>query len=407
MKHSSFYIFSALLLLHTGLFAAKAEKVVEADKAVAQEATLTADEKFYGTELRSSKKVVHPPYEWGDCTVCHTDAKGEGGLVQDPPDLCYMCHEPKDDKKFIHGPVAAGACTACHNPHESENSKLLVASSINELCTSCHQAKGDFLHTTTHIHPPVQDQCTNCHDPHTEDHLYQLKADRFMDLCVMCHVDKEVWTKEVSVKHGALNRPRKCLECHDPHGSENPKFLIKETSKDLCLTCHNERLVTDEDGYKLINMAKHLEENPDWHGPILWGDCAACHNPHGSNNLRMLKKPFPTKFYDKFDKGHYICFECHEPEKIQDEFTTTATNFRNGDKNMHFVHVNKEKGRTCRACHDFHGTKEYPHHLRKKTSFGKINFPIRYIETDTGGSCAPACHARRHYDRETPKVNLK
>ena len=407
MKNRHFYasgILAGLLLLGSTLLAAE---TAETNASAAQESTLTSDEKLYGTALRSSKKVVHPPYEWGDCTVCHTDAKGEEGLVMDPPELCAMCHEPKDDKKFIHGPVAAGACTACHNPHESDNAKLLAASSINELCTSCHQAKGDFLKNTSNIHPPVLDQCTNCHDPHTENHQYQLKADGKKDLCVMCHTDKEVWISTVTSKHGALDRPRKCLECHDPHGSEHPKFLIKDTSKDLCLSCHNEPLKTDEDGTKLSNMAKHLEKNPDWHGPILWGDCAACHNPHGSNNLRMLKKPFPKNFYNKFDEKNYICFECHEPEKIKDEVTTTSTNFRNGDKNMHFVHVNKEKGRTCRACHDFHGTKEYPHHLRKKTQFGKINFPIRYIETENGGSCAPACHARRHYDRETPKVNLK
>ena len=410
MRHKSFSITKlAMILLLTciNVFAAEAAAKAAQAPAQKQEVVLTELEKFYGTELRSGKKVVHPPYEWGDCTVCHTDAKGEGDLIMDPPELCAMCHEAKDGKKFIHGPVAAGACTACHNPHESPNAKLLVAASINELCTSCHQAKDEFLHKTTNIHPPVKDQCTNCHDPHTEDHLYQLKADGKRDLCVMCHVDKEVWTTTVTDKHGALDRPRKCLECHDPHGSENPKFLIKDTSKELCLTCHSERLVTDETGYKLQDIGKHLDKNPDWHGPILWGDCAACHNPHGSNNLRMLKKPFPRTFYEKFDENNYICFQCHEKEKIQAEFTKDMTNFRNGDKNMHFVHVNKEKGRSCRACHDFHGTKEYPHHLRKKTKFGRINFPIRFIETENGGSCAPACHARRHYDREKPKVNLK
>lgn len=401
---------AGLLLLSSNLFAAatvETNAAAETNASAAKEVVMTEDEKFFGTALRAPKKVVHPPYEWGDCTVCHTDPKGGVELVMDPPELCAMCHGDKGDKKFVHGPVAAGACTACHNPHESDNARLLVASSINELCTSCHQAKAEFLKKTSSIHPPVKDQCTNCHDPHTEDHQYQLKADGKKDLCVMCHTDKEVWTSTVTSKHGALDRPRKCLECHDPHGSENPKFLVKDTSKDLCLSCHNQRLTTDEEGYKLANMAKHLEQNPDWHGPILWGDCAACHNPHGSNNLRMLNKPFPRNFYEKFDEKNYICFECHEPEKIKDEKTLTATNFRNGDKNMHFVHVDREKGRTCRACHDFHGTKEYPHHLRKKTQFGKINFPIRYIETPNGGSCAPACHARRHYDRVTPKVNLK
>jgi len=410
MKHNRFYIVNiaiALLLTCTNVFAAE---TVAKDENKTDDIKLTKAEKFYGTPLRSDKKVVHPPYEWGDCTVCHKSADPEDGedLKLEMPDLCYQCHEPKDKKNFIHGPVAAGACTACHNPHESNNAKLLVASSINELCTSCHTAKDKFLRNTTYIHPPVRDQCTNCHDPHTEDHLYQLKEDRKKDLCVMCHVDKGVWIKKVTDKHGAIeDRPRKCLECHDPHGSEHPKFIIKDSVKDLCLTCHNETLVTDETGYKLENMQKHLDENPDWHGPILWGDCAACHNPHGSNNLRMLKKPFPRTFYAPFDPKNYICFQCHEKEKIMDEFTTDKTNFRNGNKNIHFVHVNKIKGRSCRACHDFHGTKEYPHHLRKKTKFGKINFPIRFIETENGGSCAPACHARRHYDRVTPKVNLR
>ncbi|QOY54449.1 cytochrome C [Candidatus Sulfurimonas marisnigri] len=413
MKYNRFYIANIIISLLLTCTSIMAAEDFGADMAGAQAETetlaLTEKEKFYGTALRADEKVVHPPYEWGDCTVCHEGANPEDGedLKLDTPELCYQCHEPKDTKNFIHGPVGAGACTACHNPHESPNAKLLVRASINELCTSCHEAKDKFLHNTTYIHPPVKDQCTNCHDPHTEDNLYQLKADRKKDICLMCHVDKKVWIAEVTDKHGAIDRPRKCLECHDPHGSEHPKFIIKDTAKELCLTCHNESLKTDETGYKLQNIAKHLEDNPDWHGPILWGDCAACHNPHGSNNLRMLKKPFPRTFYESFDEKNYICFQCHEPDKIKAEFTIEATNFRNGDKNIHFVHVNKIKGRSCRACHDFHGTKEYPHHLRKKTQFGRINFPIRYIETENGGSCAPACHARRHYDRETPKVNLK
>ncbi len=369
----------------------------------------TADaDPMFEPHLKAEQKVVHPPFEWGDCTVCHTDAEGKEGLISEPPELCSMCHTPKDDKAFIHGPVAAGACTACHDPHESENQKLLVSSNMNDLCTSCHMAKGEMLTTKQHIHPPVKDSCTNCHDPHTADHKFQLFADPKMDLCVTCHTDKKEWTDKVSSKHGAIEeRPEKCQECHDPHATDTPKMLKAASVREMCLSCHNQTLVTQEDGYKLTNMAKHLEQNPDWHGPILWDDCSACHNPHGSDNLRMLKKPFPDTFYSKFDQDNYICFECHEPEKIMDERTTTATNFRNGDHNMHFLHVNNEKGRTCRACHDFHGTKDYPHHLRKKTQFGRINFPIRYIETATGGSCAPACHARRHYDRETPKVNLK
>ncbi len=371
------------------------------------------EEPFFEPNLLSEKEVVHPPFEWGDCTVCHKDKHPDKSknysLVMDTPDLCYQCHDKdlKEGKKFIHGPVAAGACTACHNPHKSPNKRLLVASNINELCTSCHTAKGEFLHKTDNIHPPVKDQCINCHDPHTEDYKFQLKADGKKDLCLMCHADKKEWTEKAKNKHGALSRPNGCQECHDPHGTGQPRMIKADSIMNMCLKCHNQPLKRDEDGVKLVNMAKHLEENPDWHGPIQWGDCAMCHNPHGSPNFRMLKKPFPSTFYASFDVNNYICFECHESKKITEEKTTEYTNFRNGTQNLHYVHVDKKKGRTCRACHDFHGTKDYPHHLRKKTKFGKINFPIRYIETPTGGSCAPACHARRYYDREKPIVNTK
>lgn len=387
------------------------DAVVQQENAPAAEGTPPASgqDVVFEPHLKGAQKVVHPPYEWGDCTTCHQNAKPVDGddLVSEQPDLCYTCHQPKDDKDFIHGPVAAGACTACHNPHESENSRLLVSSNMNDLCTSCHMAKADFLKNTANIHPPVADQCTNCHDPHTDRNKFQLKGEGKMEMCVMCHTDKGDQVHNSKTKHGAMGDANKCQACHDPHGTNNPKMLRYETNKDLCLSCHNKEMTTEEDGTKIMNMAQHLEQNPDWHGPILWGDCVACHNPHGSDNLRMLKKPFPETFYSKFDKDSYICFECHEPEKMTEVTTTTATNFRNGEKNMHSLHVNNAKGRTCRACHDFHGTKEYPHHLKKKTKFGRIDFPIRYIETPTGGSCAPACHARRHYDRVTPKVNLK
>ncbi len=373
--------------------------------------TQTGGELVFAPNLKQAKAVVHPPYETKDCTLCHKNKNPKDGddLVMDVPDLCYQCHDKKvkEGKKFIHGPVAAGACTICHNPHQTQNSALLKFSNINELCTSCHTAKADLLKSTQNVHPPVKDSCVNCHDPHTEDYKFQLRGDGKKDLCIMCHVDKQEWITSVKNKHGAMNIEQGCQNCHDPHGTGQPKMLKADTVKDMCLKCHSKTQIRDEDGAKLINMGKHLKENPDWHGPIQWGDCAMCHNPHGSENLRMLKKPFPSTFYSEFDEHNYICFECHDAGKIKNEFTTDDTNFRNGNANMHFVHVNKKKGRTCRACHDFHGTKDYPHHLKKKTEFGKIKFPIRYIETPTGGSCAPACHARRYYDREKPVKNLK
>jgi len=364
---------------------------------------------FFATSLyakgASAKMIKHAPFANGECGKCHVDKKGKNAKLKDEvSELCYSCHKTYKKNNFIHGPVAAGACTLCHDPHESKNPKLLLNSSINELCTSCHTEKGEMLKTKSNIHPPVKDKCTNCHDPHAENFKFQLKADRKKDLCLMCHVEKKERITNSKIKHGAIEMGDKCIGCHNPHTSGNPKLLRAEDSKTLCLKCHNKSVTTDEDNQKLLNIGEHLAKNTDWHGPILWGDCAACHNPHGSNNFRMLKKPFPKGSTVKFSADGYICFNCHEPKKITDKYTIEDTNFRDGDKNIHYIHVNSKRI-TCRACHDFHGTKKYPHHLREESTFGTAKFSIRYIGSPTGGSCDPICHNRRSYDRNSKLIN--
>lgn len=358
---------------------------------------LTAD-----GDQNSTRMFQHAPYASGACIQCHTDPKArKGKLKEELPALCFRCHEhTAHTQSFVHGPVAAGACTSCHNPHESPNPKLLTFPNINAMCTSCHFDKAELL-TLSNVHPPVAKQCTLCHDPHSEANRFQLKADRKKNLCIGCHTEKKEWLEKVRVKHGAVDRQEQCLGCHDPHATSRPMLLKEENSQKLCLKCHNAEVRSIEDAKMMINMGQHLRDNPDWHGPILWGDCAACHNPHGSDNFRLLKKPFPETSISQFDENEYICFECHEPEKMKVPVTETATNFRNGKKNIHYVHVNSV-GITCRTCHDFHATKEYPHHLRKISTFGKTQFPLRYIESADGGSCDPICHARRSYDRKVP-----
>ena len=36
-------------------------------------------EPMFEPHMKAEQKVVHPPFEWGDCTVCHTDAEGKEG----------------------------------------------------------------------------------------------------------------------------------------------------------------------------------------------------------------------------------------------------------------------------------------------------------------------------------------
>jgi predicted CXXCH cytochrome family protein len=98
---------------------------------------------------------------------------------------------------------------------------------------------------------------------------------------------------------------------------------------------------------------------------------------------------------------------CHEKDLAAEEWTTTMTGFRNGEQNLHYVHVHKAvKGRTCRACHDAHATNN-PRHIRDSVPFGNWSLPVGYTKTETGGQCLPGCHQMFRYDRKNPVDNRK
>jgi predicted CXXCH cytochrome family protein len=352
-----------------------------------------------------TKSSVHKPVKDGNCTLCHNPHQSayKYQLRADTANLCFLCHDKKPfSLKYVHGPVAVGGCIMCHNPHQSDFPKMLNAAG-NALCFQCHTDKAEAFKGKKFMHKPVQEDCTNCHSPHAADYQYNLNADGTMDLCFNCHTDKQEWVAKVKTKHGALATERKCLACHDPHVSDFPKQLVK-APMDLCLSCHDKQL--DTPNGKIMNMKDYLAANKDVHGPIKEKDCSACHNAHGSDNFRILRKYFPPVFYAPFDlKNYELCFNCHEKTLVLDPRTTTLTGFRNGDQNLHFVHVNKAvKGRTCRACHEPHATNN-PKHIRDAVPFGAWKLPINYVPSPDGGSCAPGCHQKFIYNRKSPVKN--
>ncbi len=349
---------------------------------------------------------VHPPVKAGACTACHSPHQSPYKFQLRQPEgqkLCFMCHDKKMMAgPFKHGPAATGQCTICHNPHGSPNDYMLFAEG-NDLCLSCHTDKAEELKNDKHIHPAVELGCVNCHSPHSAGYKYNLKLDRHEDLCFICHTGKKAHVESVKTKHGAITQTKKkCLNCHNPHGSNYPKMLLKKPI-DLCLSCHDKPMDTPTG--KIVNMKQYLADNKDWHGPVREGDCPACHNPHGSNNFRMLRKQFPSTMYTPYDPSAYaLCFMCHQNTIPAEKYTTTLTNFRNGNLNLHYVHVHQIKGRVCVFCHDPHGSNN-PKHIRDYAQFGIWHLPINYKKTATGGQCSPGCHVTRYYDRNNPVKN--
>ncbi len=356
-------------------------------------------------EKLTTKKVVHAPVKAGQCIKCHDphqspykfQLRAAGG------DLCFLCHDKAIvGGKFVHGPVAVGSCSTCHAMHQSEFPKLLLAQG-NEVCFNCHADKAEAFKNKKFVHAPVQEACINCHSPHSGNFRYNFKVEGSRDLCFTCHTDKEKEIKEATVPHKGLDTDKKCLACHDPHVSDYVKQLTKQPS-DLCMSCHD-RDYKGPNG-SVANMKVLLANNSEHHGPIKQNDCSGCHNTHGSKNFRILREYFPQLFYAGYSQDNYkLCFMCHEKSITSDERTTTLTGFRNGDQNLHFVHVNKAvKGRTCRACHDAHATNN-PRHIRDEVPFAKWQLPVGFTKTETGGRCMPGCHQLFSYDRVKPVVN--
>jgi predicted CXXCH cytochrome family protein len=348
------------------------------------------------------QNVMHKPVAEGRCMECHDPHGSEYRRVlkADPKrDLCLKCHKDQLTKgAFVHGPVAVGACIVCHQPHSSENPKLLIQDT-KSLCLTCHaevQAKGE---QGVHMHGALEQGCTRCHDPHSSNHKFQLH-DEAPALCMQCHKEKfDQIVKDNPVVHGAINVDGGCTKCHEPHSSRLAS-LQRGTQPGVCLKCHD-TVLDGPNGSHITNMAELLAQNPDKHGPIREGACTACHNPHAGKHFRLLAEEYPPQFYAPFTLDTFkLCFKCHIPDLVLKPSAHGLTQFRDGDRNLHYVHVNQEKGRTCRACHEVHASKR-PAHIREAVPFGASGWmlEINFEKTADGGSCAPGCHKPRTYSR--------
>lgn len=237
-----------------------------------------------GKRIDLEKSLIHKAVELGDCQDCHMP--GHSGpnarlLQKPPPELCYECHERKDENPFVHTPLRVGDCPVCHNPHSSDNERLLQAGPpIRNVCFRCHD---DDVTGRNFIHKPVREGlCTNCHDPHGAANPFNLKAGEGKQVCYSCHKVKD----DVKNKHRALERYG-CTACHDPHGTANRFQLIKPVNR-LCQTCHTDKTdglhVTTfvANGHKITGGADPHNTDRDF-------SCASCHNPHGSDSPKLLR----------------------------------------------------------------------------------------------------------------------
>ncbi len=293
------------------------------------------------------------------------------------------CHNSYSRKRFVHEPVARGVCKMCHRLVDAKKHSFKLVRTRMELCGGCHQeqVKGKYLHD-----PVGKGKCLDCHNPHSSDYKFLVPVARIADLCRKCH------EKEENPKNP--HKPfaeGKCTECHKNHSANYRPLLIRD-QRQLCFSCH-------EDTKAELDKFTYI------HKPVVDRGCKVCHEPHGSDNFRLLIKEYTPEFYAPFDISNYdLCFSCHQADLVLVKETEKLTDFRNGQTNLHYLHVNTpERGRTCRACHATHASNE-PKHLRKAVPYGGWEIPMQFEKTETGGGCSPGCHNPRAYDRIRPVI---
>lgn len=221
---------------------------------------------------------------------------------------CLECHKKSDPffathmgKLFTKNPKSAEQklnCETCHDPGgphtdtEGEALETIVtfrkgAEPVevqNARCLdACHtkDVKQMFWASSTHEARGVS--CVDCHTAHRPRMAKGiLKGPTVADTCNSCHVEMKRHLYERSthpIKEGKMS----CSSCHNPHGSQAPSMLVRNSVNDTCYGCHAE-----------------------FRSPVLWEhapvkeNCDNCHAPHGSNHDKLLKT-----------NNFRLCQSCH------------------------------------------------------------------------------------------------
>ncbi|MCJ7540358.1 MAG: cytochrome c3 family protein [Desulfobacterales bacterium] len=203
--------------------------------------------------------AVHKPVSEKKCTECHAGPESSTPLkvkVQGS-ELCRKCHKDMMDKTFsknrVHWPLMDNTgCLNCHSPHGAKQ-KMLLKGPVVSVCGRCHsdtvelqKLSIDSPENKKLCEPVKTGNCIICHSPHSSDNVLRMVKSSGMELCGECHEWQTHSTHPIGEKiidQRNKNLTLDCYSCHSGCGTENNPFLLHfETTHEVCIQCHLERL---------------------------------------------------------------------------------------------------------------------------------------------------------------------
>jgi len=168
--------------------------------------------------------------------------------------------------------------------------------------------------------------------------------------------------------------------------------MLKTDEAQTCLSCHG-KSVPAASGRVISAVAAPPADIPGHNM------CSSCHSVHGGSHERLLKEANIRTPLGEYDRRNYaLCFSCHDARLAE---LPTATQFRDGDLNLHKLHLQREqKSIGCAACHAVHAAGE-PRLIARAVNFegSSWSMPVQFSLTSDGGRCASGCHEPLVYSR--------
>ncbi|MBI5442708.1 MAG: hypothetical protein HY900_16030 [Deltaproteobacteria bacterium] len=389
------------------------------------------------------------------CYACHRQAQLRGPF---PGQEVYESSRHRTDPRTVwpgpyppsrREPGAAGKCLNCHSPHGKKDRlgtipSLLVARE-EAVCLACHDGDPAVADIAREIRKPYAHPARLSSGKHAARE--EANPDRFSYVggnrhaeCADCHNAHAAYPDSgqplpprASNRNARVSRVR--VLNREAGAVPLYEFLAANDSGtpaleyEICFKCHSswtQQPPGQDDMARLFNtnnasyhpvegQARGLTIRPESFVPgmnaasiIYCGDChgsddSRVRGPHGSQNANLLRRPYLAQAAPRAVARDELCFLCHRFETyaqpLSSGFDLQASRFNPpATAGGHAFHVGRQ-GFPCYACHDSHGSPQFPALLRPGRTPG-----IRsYSQRRDGGTCQATCHATRSYGINYPR----